>query len=136
MTRATAFLTTLGVMATLGTAAHAEAGDGVYCRLTSTEMRERLGAIKATLLERTVGIDELEDGYRFWLPRSEENLETLAQFVAAESACCPFFHFTIELAPKAERVSLAVTGPAKAKKMTRKMLESVDFDLKGATKAQ
>lgn len=108
------------------------AGDGPFCRLSGEAMRERLGAIRTGLLENVVAVDELPDGYRFWVPRSEANLRRLADFVWAESDCCRFFDFEIALGREQTRASLAVTGSPEAKKMIAAMLHSVSFDLPAA----
>jgi len=113
-------------------AAESAEGDGIYCKLTTAEMRERLGAIRAGLLAKVVGVDELEAGFRYWVEKSTANIELLAKFVDAESQCCGFFNFEIGLAADAERVSLTLTGVEGTKEFLVSTMDEVSFDWRAA----
>lgn len=51
---------------------------------------------------------EMPNGYRFEF--SAEWLVQLAQFVALERLCCPFFDFTIQVNANSDTLSLQLTG--------------------------
>ena len=53
---------------------------------------------------------ELPDGYAFELPNESDVLITVAQFVALERLCCPFFGFGIEVEREGGPVWLSLTG--------------------------
>ena len=100
----------------------------LFCKLSGEELRERIGRVRAGLLEQVLAVDELERGYRFWVPRSEGSLRSLADFVKAESDCCSFFDFEIALRSAEERVSLTLTGAPEAKRLLEQMLARAEFD--------
>jgi hypothetical protein len=51
---------------------------------------------------------ELPDGYALKLPIGM--LMQVAQFIDKERLCCPFFHFTIDVAPESTDLWLHLTG--------------------------
>ena len=106
----------------------------VFCRLTSAEMRARLGEIRADFLLHVNDVDELEHGYRYWFEKSTERMVKLAEFIDFESQCCAFFHFDLSLAPGAERVSLSLTGPDGAKDFLEFTMRSVGFDWRASSR--
>ncbi len=109
-----------------------EAEPGIYCRLTSAEMRERLGAIRAEFLIHVKGVDELENGYRYWFEKTPEHFKLLTDFIDFESRCCTFFQFDLSVAPGAGRVSLSLTGRMGTKSFVESMMKSAEFDWRAA----
>ena len=74
---------------------------------------DQRGAHMATIdkLFRSVHtMRELPDGYAFELPNESDVLLTVAQFVALERLCCPFFGFGIEVEREGGSVWLSLTG--------------------------
>jgi hypothetical protein len=69
---------------------------------------ERL--IRRLFGEAVEEIRERPDGFTFRLPADE--YPAVAEFVAAERLCCPFLHFTLEVAPDRGPLWLHLTGPA------------------------
>jgi hypothetical protein len=61
-----------------------------------TRHRTLIAFLKAAVTEQT----ELPDGYGFRLSRPSISVEQLAEWVALESRCCPFFDFQLELEPQ------------------------------------
>ena len=124
---------TLLVGAVVGTEILAEengmaAQQGMYCRLSGDEMRDRLGAIRTEFLVNVTGVDELEDGYRYWFEKTPQRIKQLAEFIDFESTCCAFMRFDLSVAPGAETVSLTLAGLDGAKQMLESMMTSVEFD--------
>jgi hypothetical protein len=97
---------------------------GVYCKLTSTELRARLEQIRVDLLGAVVAVDDLDSGYRFWFESSSDRLRQLAEFVDFESQCCPFLDFEISLKSEAKVVALSLTGPDGTRELLKAMVES------------
>ena len=111
-------------------AANSENDPPIYCRLTSAEMRTRLGELRADFLLHVKRVDELEHGFRYWFDKTPQQLDMLAKFIDFESECCAFFSFDLSLAPGAERISLSLTGPNGAKEFLESTMTSVEFDWK------
>jgi hypothetical protein len=55
-------------------------------------------------------MDELDDGYEFPFPGSEERAAGLTKFVVFEGGCCPFFIFELEAGPIRLRGQEGVKG--------------------------
>ena len=51
-------------------------------------------------------MDELDDGYEFLFPGSEERAAGLTKFVVFERGCCPFFIFELVFEPEADPIRL------------------------------
>ncbi len=49
---------------------------GIYCRLTSAEMRARLEVIRAEFLVHVKGVEELDNGYRYWFEKTPERIQS------------------------------------------------------------
>jgi hypothetical protein len=79
---------------------------------------------KSTILE----IKELATGYGFRLPLESAMLLKVAQFVANERLCCPFFTFTLVVG---EELWLELTGPEGIKDLIKSdilnMIDTGDF---------
>ncbi len=72
---------------------------GFYCNinaLTKAE-RERHKQLTGKLNEAKLESTELPDGFAFRLQSAKLSLPELAEWISAESKCCPFFDFEIEL---------------------------------------
>lgn len=109
-----------------------DAEPGIYCRLTTAEMRDRLDAIRAEFLVHVKGVDELENGYRYWFEKTPERIQLVTDFIDFESRCCAFFQFDLSVAPGAERVSLSLTGRTGTKDFVESMMKSAAFDWRAA----
>lgn len=81
------------------------------CDLSALTRAERAAHQKYTrvLVEKALEQQPLEHGRRFRFASAQ--LVTIAQWVALERRCCPFFAFQIEVEPEAKGVTLSVTGP-------------------------
>lgn len=70
-----------------------------------------LAARKATV--------EMENGYEFQFGPQDATLAELADWVAAESKCCPFFDFHIDLENEGKLICLRLTGEEGVKQFMR-----------------
>lgn len=62
------------------------------------------------LFDKVTGTRELDNGYAFCLGRDSAVLASLTEFIALEKLCCPFFGFTIKVAPEGGDIWLELTG--------------------------
>jgi len=72
------------------------------------ELRRMVGAAVA-------GQRELPDGVSIQISTERMALAQLAEWISFERKCCPFFEFTIDVAPKSGPVWLSLTGRAGVK---------------------
>ena len=105
---------------------------GIFCKLSTAEMRERLGEIRTAFLTQVRGVDELETGYRYWFEKTPQRLSMLTEFIDFESQCCAFLQFDLSLAPEAKRVSLSLTGGEGTKAFLESMMQSVEYNWQAA----
>lgn len=64
-------------------------------------------------------MDELEDGYAFAFPGSDEWTTRLIELVSAERACFPFFAFEPVFEPDLGPALLRVSGPEGVRELSR-----------------
>jgi hypothetical protein len=83
-----------------------------YCNLKALSPTERghhlLLSVK--LLAARRDIVEIEKGYEFQFSPTDVSLAELADWVNAESKCCPFFDFHLDLEQKGKLLCLRLTG--------------------------
>ena len=92
-----------------------------YCNtkaLNPTE-RARHKLLTDKLVAQRTRIVESEKGYEFQYSPSTVSLAELAEWVAAESKCCPFFSFHIDLENKGKLLCLRLTGEKGVKEFVR-----------------
>ena len=92
-----------------------------YCNakaLTPTE-REQHKQLTGKLIAMRKGIVETELGYEFQFTPSTVDLAELAHWVSAESKCCPFFDFHIDLEREGSLLCLRLTGKNGIKALIR-----------------
>src|SRR6266851_454039 len=87
-----------------------------YCNIKALTPEERarhkqLGEKLMAARKETV---ETEKGYEFQYSPADVSMAELADWVAAESKCCPFFDFHIDLEREGKLVCLRLTGGIKA----------------------
>jgi len=83
----------------------------IACDLTAIDAAQR--AAHMALAEQLFNaaaqeIQELPDGYA--LRYSADHFRSIAEFVANERLCCPFFTFAIEVAPERGPIWLRISG--------------------------
>jgi hypothetical protein len=87
------------------------------CDLTAIPAgdRERHAAVARQLLGAARERRELADGYAVRLPADLGTALLLAEFIARERLCCPFFDFTVQYPRGGGPLWLSITGPEGAK---------------------
>jgi hypothetical protein len=76
---------------------------------TPEERKAHIAAI-ADVFGVVSEIRELPDGYSFLVPNEASMLLKLADFIAKERLCCPFFGFMLHLEPEGGNLWLSLTG--------------------------
>jgi hypothetical protein len=92
-----------------------------YCNvkaLTAPE-RERHASMTKKLLEKRRETVETEKGYEFQYDPADMTVAEVAEWVVAESKCCPFFDFHIDLENEGRLVCLRLTGKEGVKQFIR-----------------
>ena len=99
----------------------------MVCDLTAIGIDERDAhiAVARQLFGRVDRIQELPNGYEFFLPSDPSMLAKAAEFISRERICCPFLTMTLEVGPRTGPLSLRITSNAKGiKQFVRSELES------------
>jgi hypothetical protein len=83
-----------------------------YCNINALKPaeRERHKQLTDKLIAARKEIVETEKGYEFQYSPSNVSIGELADWVAAEGKCCPFFDFHIDLEREGNLLCLRLTG--------------------------
>jgi hypothetical protein len=83
-----------------------------YCNISALNPAERMHHKQLTekLIAARKQTVETEKGYEFEYSPSNVSLAELSEWVAAESKCCPFFDFHIDLEREGRLLCLRLTG--------------------------
>lgn len=94
---------------------------GFCCNLHALDAEERASHKKLT--ERLLGLRaatvEIADGYEFHFQPATTSVTELAAWVSAESRCCPFFDFHIDVEREGTLLRLRLTGSEGVKPFIR-----------------
>ncbi len=92
-----------------------------YCNTKALTPEERTHHKQLTekLLAARKEIVETEKGYEFQFSPKSVSLAELAEWVVAESKCCPFFDFHIDLENEGKLICLRLTGEEGIKQFIR-----------------
>ena len=102
-----------------GEAAHERIEVPLACRWSalSAVQQERQRALYRQLRADVEEVVELEDGYAFRHSSDRAVLLAVAEFVANERLCCPFFEFGITVERDGGPVWLRMRGEGEAKRL-------------------
>jgi hypothetical protein len=83
-----------------------------YCNIKALTpaQRARHKQLSEKLTAKRRAVVETEKGYEFQFSPKAVSLEELAEWVAAESKCCPFFDFHIDVENTPSLLCLRLTG--------------------------
>jgi hypothetical protein len=92
-----------------------------YCntRALSPTERAKHKVLTDKLIAKRTNVVETEKGYEFQYSPSTVSLAELADWVAAESKCCPFFRFHIDLENEGKLLCLRLAGEEGVKPFMR-----------------
>jgi hypothetical protein len=102
-----------------------------YCNVKALNPAERASHKQLTdkLIAMRTEIVEMDRGYEFQFSPSTMMLAELADWVAAEGKCCPFFDFHIDLEREGKLLCLRLTGAEGIKAFIR-----AEFQVPGTQK--
>ena len=100
-----------------------------YCNIKALtpEERARHKQLSEKLMAARKEIVETEKGYEFQYSPADVSLAELAEWVRAESKCCPFFDFHIDVEREGKLLCLRLTGEEGIKAFIR-----VEFKIEDA----
>lgn len=87
------------------------------------EQQERWLEVGTQLYAAVQEVQELPDGYAFRLPSTSAMLLLVAEDLTLERLCCPFIHFTLDIAPNGVPFWLRYTGGEGVKEFLRMSFE-------------
>ena len=92
-----------------------------YCNVKalSTAERARHEELTRKLLAKRIATLEIEKGYELQYRPEDVSVAEVAEWVVAESKCCPFFDFHIDLEEEGKLVCLRLTGAEGIKQFIR-----------------
>jgi hypothetical protein len=92
-----------------------------YCNLKalSPDERARQQKLTAKLIAVRSAVIETDKGYEFQYTPAQVTLAELADWAAAESKCCSFFDFHIDLEKEGQLICLRLTGEPRIKNFIR-----------------
>lgn len=95
---------------------------GLACRLPDEEQDRQWEDVVSEVFAAVEETRELDDGYAFRFPSSDDWVRTLAEYVLFERACCPFFRFELALEPDGGPAWLRLRGGKDVKRFLREQL--------------
>ena len=83
-----------------------------FCDLTAMDAGQRKHHRELTerLRESVKEVREMADGYAFRFAGETDHLALVAEWVALERLCCPFFDFQLEVGNRDKPLWLRITG--------------------------
>jgi len=78
--------------------------------LTTEQRKRHFDELGPSLRSRRKSVHELPDGFEFEFPGDEETFALLAEWVAGERVCCPFFEINVRAEPDSGALWLRLTG--------------------------
>ncbi len=96
-----------------------------FCNVKAlnTDERKRHEELTRKLLAKHREVVETEKGYEFQYAPEDVSVAEVAAWVEAESKCCPFFDFHIDLEKQGRLVCLRLTGGPNIKTFIRSEFE-------------
>ena len=99
------------------------ADTNLSCKLSSADLQKRKATVLESLRSQMIERKELEYGYAFKFPGSNEIIDELTEFVKTERECCDFFNFSILINGDKSEAWLEITGPLGTKSFIEDELE-------------
>ena len=78
--------------------------------LTAVELTRHFAYLGPMLRSRKTGVRELKNGYEFRFPSDRKTIALLAEWIAQEHLCCPFFEIELRLEPEGGPAWMRLTG--------------------------
>ncbi|HEY2459921.1 MAG TPA: hypothetical protein VGI16_03900 [Candidatus Acidoferrum sp.] len=100
----------------------ADSWGGLYCNIKALTAGERARhkALTDKLLAARNEVVETDKGYEFQYSPERMSVAEVAEWVVAESKCCPFYDFHIDLEKEGKLICLRLTGREGVKEFIRR----------------
>ena len=82
----------------------------IACTLSEVDLAKRRETTIATLFQQAIARQELDDGYRFCFPGTDEQADELLNFIKFERHCCAFFTFELSFEPNQGNIWFILRG--------------------------
>jgi hypothetical protein len=84
----------------------------IACQLGvfSPEERQRYQTVRKRIEAAVIRIVEVDGGYVLHLPDDDVMLAVVAEWIALERRCCPFFEFIVSVGGSEPSIRVAMTG--------------------------
>ncbi|MEM9479133.1 MAG: hypothetical protein AAGA58_05650 [Verrucomicrobiota bacterium] len=92
------------------------------CSLDEKALEERKNTVLRTLKTKATETEKINGGYKFTLPRQEENFQLVTSIILLESECCPFIDFQISAAAGSRDIAFSITAPDSAQGLLDEIL--------------
>lgn len=92
------------------------------CRLPDEEQDRQWEEVASELHRAVEETRELEDGYAFRFPGSDEWVRALTEYALFERGCCPFVRFELALEPEGGAAWFRMRGGEDVKRFVREEL--------------
>ncbi len=93
------------------------------CKLPTAELAERKKEILQEIVGGIQSVRELDDGYEFTFPGTDEWMHRLFEFVDIERGCCSFFEFNLSFDQAQGPIRMSIHGDQGVKKL----IETLNF---------
>ena len=93
--------------------------------LSSAQRKRHTEVLSPALQSAKVNVNELTDGYAFQFASDAKTYQTVAEWVANERLCCPFFNFDIRVGDESAPMTLSITGPDGVKQFIKAELSGM-----------
>jgi len=94
----------------------------IACKLTSTELQLRRAEVLERVKADVIKITELEGGFRYEFPGTQDQVKRLGTLIELEHECCPFLKFQLTVEPGDGSALLELTGPEGTKDFLKTLL--------------
>ncbi len=94
----------------------------LLCNLTESQMTLRKDSVLNTLKILILEKQELENGYAFRFPGTDQMMDSLTTFIKSERKCCTFFVFGLFASSNMDELWLKLSGPEGTKEFIDKEL--------------
>ena len=94
----------------------------IACKLTTTELQLRRAEVLERVKADVIKITELEGGFRYEFPGTQDQVKRLGTLIELEHECCPFLKFQLTVEPGDGSALLELTGPEGTKDFLKTLL--------------
>jgi len=98
------------------------------CKLSSKKLVKRKMTVLNNLKNQVLETKELNNGYAFRFPGSDDVLDQLNEFIKSERTCCDFFIYGLSISGDKSEAWLELTGPEGAKEFISEELGLVSSE--------